>query len=166
MRKREVKVGALVEILSSNRNGRILDVVGNHAGVVSGTNHRWYNYKELKLISGPAKKVKKKVETKQKKKLTCEFCVSAGDYCKNEHKYPRWVCTREPGHSGDHIACGTTTHNLYRWKQVGEVGEVVETTIILPPLENFIPLDTLPVEDYRGFATCYKQIAAFLRDSK
>lgn len=44
----------------------------------------------------------------------CPFCAGSGD-CPEMHPGPAaWICTREGGHSGDHVACGGE-HDLARW---------------------------------------------------
>lgn len=41
----------------------------------------------------------------------CELCYGDGD-CPSE--MDRWMCTRELGHSGDHVACGGAGSHLAR----------------------------------------------------
>lgn len=46
----------------------------------------------------------------------CEYCMSEG----SERCYSRfgnYGCTRAQGHEGDHVACGNSVHELYRWSQ-------------------------------------------------
>lgn len=44
----------------------------------------------------------------------CEYCVDGVERCGD---FLDFICTREKGHSGDHVACGTVEHGLARWPQ-------------------------------------------------
>lgn len=48
----------------------------------------------------------------------CEFCgENQGDIygCGAIHPATKGLCTRTKGHAGEHVACGTTDHDLKRW---------------------------------------------------
>lgn len=47
----------------------------------------------------------------------CQYCTSSADDCDAKTSEPgqHYVCTREAGHKGDHVACGTFQHNAKRW---------------------------------------------------
>jgi hypothetical protein len=52
---------------------------------------------------------------------TCLLC-EADRFCADSDVSPSGVllrCTRDPGHTGDHVACGeeTNEHPIRRWKQ-------------------------------------------------
>ena len=45
----------------------------------------------------------------------CEYCAltEPGACCAEDSG---WVCTRPPGHSGEHVACHTDRHQLHTWQ--------------------------------------------------
>lgn len=49
----------------------------------------------------------------------CKFCSTEGTFCgvklRRYDTFP-FVCTRERGHKGAHVACGTDTHKLKVWR--------------------------------------------------
>ena len=42
-------------------------------------------------------------------------CKNHGAGCLDQHK-SGFGCTRSEGHSGDHVACGLSKHDLELWK--------------------------------------------------
>lgn len=45
----------------------------------------------------------------------CEYCaLTEPEACCAEDS--GWVCTRPPGHSGEHVACHTDRHQLHTWQ--------------------------------------------------
>jgi len=63
--------------------------------------------------------------------MTCDYCVESGRWCGAVYPmYPKppFGCTREKGHSGPHVACGTWGHEIEEWsddvaaKKMQEVG--------------------------------------------
>ena len=55
----------------------------------------------------------KKVEKLQEKEVCVGNLCCDEHYCKSE--YNGWLCAREEGHKGIHIACSDITHNLSSW---------------------------------------------------
>lgn len=52
--------------------------------------------------------------------MTCEYCGLIGKPAVCSSVGParqgvRALCTRESGHSGDHVACGMTDHEIDKW---------------------------------------------------
>lgn len=45
---------------------------------------------------------------------TCEHCQSPTCCEAKAPDHSPYVCTREPGHPGDHVACGAE-HGMRRW---------------------------------------------------
>lgn len=47
---------------------------------------------------------------------TCNFCMpNDTNTCSAVHPTEHWNCTRDTGHSGSHVACGTDSHNIAQW---------------------------------------------------
>jgi hypothetical protein len=82
------------------------------------------------------------------------LCVKTRDYLADWccAKYPKtnshYVCSREPGHSGDHVACSPSSesHNLARWPQKvkAEAAESPAGTKLTNP-KDFVGSDKLPL---------------------
>lgn len=48
----------------------------------------------------------------------CKYCTKDwAKVCKERHPKTNYGCTREEGHKGPHVACGTMSHSIKRWKQ-------------------------------------------------
>jgi hypothetical protein len=48
---------------------------------------------------------------------SCKYCITTTTICGSSQKQsPYFVCTREKGHKGDHVGCGSL-HGAYRWRQ-------------------------------------------------
>ncbi len=44
-------------------------------------------------------------------------CKDGGSICLNTHKDSSYACTRLEGHTGKHVACGLSEHDLKVWKK-------------------------------------------------
>jgi len=56
----------------------------------------------------------------ENEKVICEFCGGGHTKGCNSKSERDLFCTREPGHKGDHVACGCRTHVIARWKNENE----------------------------------------------
>lgn len=48
----------------------------------------------------------------------CPFCASGEEpnYCEAESAPDKFLCTREKGHDGPHVACGVSEHEIITWE--------------------------------------------------
>ncbi len=50
----------------------------------------------------------------------CEFCAPAENFTEDKlcpsSSRRGFICTREKGHRGDHVACGTSEHMIDTWR--------------------------------------------------
>ena len=52
---------------------------------------------------------------------TCRFCAADYKlYCQSVHGCTGYVCTREKGHPGQHVACSSTAHDVQRWNKTAK----------------------------------------------
>ena len=54
----------------------------------------------------------------QEEQRQCPYCVVPGDPSCSAIE-GGWSCTRPPGHTGNHVACGNREHNFFTWPQEG-----------------------------------------------
>ena len=51
-----------------------------------------------------------------------DLCVDDGSHCGVPDPRNIYVCTRKKGHSGPHIACSGSNHNLKSWSVLPSFG--------------------------------------------